>query len=281
MQARYKYLLNDFLERREEGLAPLFDVDSIESDEREEREIANLIKQMKSQKIIANEIEYLERIVAAGRALDQKDIDTKIQKLLDVLYEPENSDQKFIIFTQYIKTLEVIKKALGGKEYTAEIQGSINVDDRKLQIDKFKNRVRFMICTEAGGEGINLQFASRVINFDMPWNPARLQQRIGRVWRYGQENEVVCYNFFVTNSISDQRVLENLSAKITEIVRTFSFIGIQWRPGRASRGTYLRCHNARVGRSEGRNPSRALLAYWTTSFARKGFVWQKNVLKKL
>jgi|GEM_PF-3295865 len=219
MQARYKYLLNDFLE--EEGLDPIFDIDSVESDEREEREISNLIKQMKSQKIITNEIEYLERIVATGRSLEQKDIDTKIQRLLDVLYEPENSEHKFIIFTQYIKTLEVIKKALGGKEYTAEIQGSINVDDRKAQIDKFKNKVRFMICTEAGGEGINLQFASRVINFDMPWNPSRLQQRIGRVWRYGQENEVLCYNFFVTNSISDQRVLENLSTRITEIVRTF------------------------------------------------------------
>lgn len=219
MQARYKYLLNDYLE--EEGFAPMFDIDNVESDEREEREIANLIKQMKSQKIITNELEYLDRIVTSGRALEQKDIDTKIQKLLDVLFDPENSDQKFIIFTQYIKTLEVIKKALGGKEYTAEIQGSINIDDRKAQIDKFKNKVRFMISTEAGGEGINLQFASRVINFDMPWNPARLQQRIGRVWRYGQENEVVCYNFFVTNSISDQRVLENLTGRITEIVRTF------------------------------------------------------------
>jgi SNF2 family DNA or RNA helicase len=219
MQARYKYLLNDYLE--EEGLAPLFDEENVEMDEREEREIDNLIKQMRSRKIISNELEYLQRIIAAGKALEQKDVDTKIQKLIDVLYEPENSDHKFIIFTQYIKTLEVIKKALGGKEYTAEIQGSINIDDRKVQIEKFKNRVRFMICTEAGGEGINLQFASRVINFDMPWNPARLQQRIGRVWRYGQENEVVCYNFFVTNSISDQRVLENLSARIHEIVRTF------------------------------------------------------------
>jgi superfamily II DNA or RNA helicase len=219
MQARYKYLLNQALE--DEGIDPLFDPDENEIDEREEREIASLMKEMKSKKILNNEVQYLDKIVNFGKALEKKDVDTKISKLLELINSAELANQKIIIFTQYVKTLEIIKKALGGKDYVAEIQGSINIEDRKSQIDKFRNRVRFLVCTEAGGEGINLQFANTVINFDMPWNPARLQQRIGRVWRYGQEKEVKCFNFFVSNSISDQQVLKALNHRINEMVRNF------------------------------------------------------------
>jgi len=224
MQARYHYLLQNIMEEDEYG--ELFDKEE-ETDEREEREIRNLIKKMSSDKIISNELDYLSRIVKAGKELDSKNIDTKIKHLLEIVNSSEFSGEKFIIFTQYIKTLEVIKEAIGGYEYTAEIQGSIDIEGRKNQVEKFQNRVRFMICTEAGGEGINLQFANNVINFDMPWNPARLQQRIGRVWRYGQQKEVNCFNFYVTNSISDQRVLETLNSKIHEIVRNF-FIPLEF-----------------------------------------------------
>jgi superfamily II DNA or RNA helicase len=218
MQARYKYLLNQVLE--DDGYEPLFEPEE-EIDEQEERKIANLMKDMKSTKIIKNEIDYLKRIVDKGKELEKKNIDTKIQELLKILNHKDFVNQKFIVFTQFVKTLEIIKKALGGKEYVAEIQGSINIDDRKSQVERFKNKVRFLVCTEAGGEGINLQFANNVINFDMPWNPSRLQQRVGRVWRYGQEKEVNCFNFFVSNSISDQRVLERLNERITEMVRNF------------------------------------------------------------
>lgn len=227
MQARYIYLLNQILE--DEGYEPILNDDDDDKrenlkglkDEKEEREILNLIKEMKSTKIVSNELEYLKKIVDYGKELEKKNIDTKIQELLKILNSSEFVNQKFIIFTQYVKTLEIIKKALGGKDYVAEIQGSINVEDRKIQVEKFKNKVRFLVCTEAGGEGINLQFANNVINFDMPWNPARLQQRVGRVWRYGQGKDVNCFNFFVTNSISDQRVLERLGERINEMVRNF------------------------------------------------------------
>ncbi len=219
MQARYKHLLNQTL--IEDDYAPLFDEDEEEIDEREEREIKNLINEMKSDKIIKDEILYLDKIIEKGKELEKKNIDTKIQKLIEILKPNDPSHEKFIIFTQYVKTLEIIKKALGGKEFVAEIQGSINIDNRKYEVEKFKNKVRFLVCTEAGGEGINLQFANNVINFDMPWNPSRLQQRIGRVWRYGQEKEVFCFNFFVINSISDQRVLKKLNDRITEMVRNF------------------------------------------------------------
>lgn len=221
MQARYKYLLNQQME--DEGYEPLFDKDEAddEIDEVEERKIEQLIKDMKSAKILSNELEYLDRIVKAGRSLEKKNIDTKIQELIEIVNQPSHATEKFLIFTQYLKTLEIIKAALGGRDYVAEIHGAIDIEGRKAQVEKFQNRVRFMVCTEAGGEGINLQFANNVINFDMPWNPARLQQRIGRVWRYGQTKEVTCWNFFVTNSISDQRVLERLNARITEMVRNF------------------------------------------------------------
>ena len=219
LQARYKYLLSEKLE--DDGYEPLFDTEEDEPDEIEERKIDQLIKDMKSAKILTNELDYLHRIVESGRKLEKKNIDTKIQKLIQIVNEPQFSAAKFLIFTQYVKTLEIIKAALGGKEYLAEIHGAIDIEGRKDQVEKFKNKVRFMVCTEAGGEGINLQFANNVINFDMPWNPARLQQRIGRVWRYGQEKDVNCYNFFVSNSISDQRVLGRLNTRIEEMVRNF------------------------------------------------------------
>jgi superfamily II DNA or RNA helicase len=169
MQARYRYLLQQASE--ENNLGQLFDNDE-ETDEREERKIDNLIKEMKSKQLFSEELEMLERIVTAGRALSQQNVDTKVQRLLSLVNQAEHADKKFIIFTQFVKTLEVIKEALGGHEYVAEIQGSKSIEERKKEIEKFRNRVRFMICTEAGGEGINLQFASNVVNFDMPWNPA-------------------------------------------------------------------------------------------------------------
>lgn len=77
----------------------------------------------------------------------------------------------------------------------------------------FKNHVQVLIATEAGGEGINLQFCNHVINFDLPWNPMRLEQRIGRVHRLGQKEDVYIYNFAVKNTI-EEHIVNLLTQKI-------------------------------------------------------------------
>lgn len=93
------------------------------------------------------------------------------------------------------------------------VSGSRTADMRSALVDYFRDRGRIMIATEAGAEGINLQFCSMVVNYDLPWNPARIEQRIGRCHRYGQKHDVVVVNFLNRKNEADQRVYQLLSEK--------------------------------------------------------------------
>ena len=94
-----------------------------------------------------------------------------------------------------------------------KITGSPQVDIRTALIDYFKHHAKIMIATEAAAEGVNLQFCSLLINYDLPWNPQRVEQRIGRCHRYGQQFDVVVINFLNKRNEADQRVLELLGEK--------------------------------------------------------------------
>lgn len=96
---------------------------------------------------------------------------------------------------------------------TAKITGSVEVDKRSALIEHFKEKAQIMIATEAASEGVNLQFCSLLINYDLPWNPQRVEQRIGRCHRYGQKFDVVVINFLNKRNLADQRVLELLTEK--------------------------------------------------------------------
>ncbi|MCM8611876.1 SNF2-related protein [Accumulibacter sp.] len=93
------------------------------------------------------------------------------------------------------------------------VTGSRSADMRSALVDYFREQGRIMIATEAGAEGINLQFCSLVVNYDLPWNPQRIEQRIGRCHRYGQKHDVVVVNFLNRKNAADQRVFELLSEK--------------------------------------------------------------------
>ena len=93
------------------------------------------------------------------------------------------------------------------------ISGSKSADMRSALVDYFKEEAHIMIATEAAAEGINLQFCSLVVNYDLPWNPQRIEQRIGRCHRYGQKHDVVVVNFLNRNNAADQRVYELLAEK--------------------------------------------------------------------
>lgn len=96
---------------------------------------------------------------------------------------------------------------------STRISGSKTSDMKAALVDRFRDQASIMICTEAGAEGINLQFCSLLINYDLPWNPQRVEQRIGRVHRYGQKHDVVVVNFINNANIADQRVFELLNRK--------------------------------------------------------------------
>ncbi len=91
--------------------------------------------------------------------------------------------------------------------------GSRTADMRSALVDYFREQGRILIATEAGAEGINLQFCSLVVNYDLPWNPQRIEQRIGRCHRYGQQHDVVVVNFLNNKNAADVRVFELLSEK--------------------------------------------------------------------
>jgi ERCC4-related helicase len=98
-------------------------------------------------------------------------------------------------------------------EGTDKVTGSRTADIRAALVEYFREQAKIMIATEAAAEGINLQFCSLVVNYDLPWNPQRIEQRIGRCHRYGQQYDVVVVNFLNKNNAADQRVYELLSEK--------------------------------------------------------------------
>jgi len=107
----------------------------------------------------------------------------------------------------------IYKAWLKKHEGSDKITGSKTADTRAALVEHFKDSGTVMIATEAGAEGINLQFCSLVVNYDLPWNPQRIEQRIGRCHRYGQKHDVVVVNFIDQNNPADKRVYELLSEK--------------------------------------------------------------------
>lgn len=133
------------------------------------------------------------------RLLSEKGYSGKI-----VLFNGSNNDDKSKqIYTEWIKK----------HKNTDKISGSKTADIRAAIIDYFSDEAEIMIATEAGAEGVNLQFCSLVINYDLPWNPQRIEQRIGRCHRYGQKYDVVVINFVNRKNAADQRVYELLDQK--------------------------------------------------------------------
>lgn len=108
---------------------------------------------------------------------------------------------------------DIYKKWVSEHQGSDKISGSSQVDRRTALIDHFKNHAEILIATEAAAEGVNLQFCALIVNYDLPWNPQRIEQRIGRCHRYGQKFDVVVINFLNERNQADQRVLELLSEK--------------------------------------------------------------------
>jgi len=121
-----------------------------------------------------------------------------------VLFNGSNNDAK---------SKEIYQSWLEKHEGTDHITGSKSADMRAALVDYFRDEAIIMIATEAAAEGINLQFCSLVINYDLPWNPQRIEQRIGRCHRYGQKHDVVVVNFLNKKNAADQRVYQLLDEK--------------------------------------------------------------------
>jgi hypothetical protein len=219
-------------------------LDEILADHESEIELVEVAKPIDRQKL-REEIEILKRLSERARNIG---IDTKTQTLLKALdlgfdtLAGTGAAKKALIFTESRRTQDYLKTYLedhgfrgqvvvfngtnGGPEATAIYErwatdnlgtgrssGSRAVDVRTALIEHFRDHATIMLATEAAAEGINLQFCSLVVNYDLPWNPQRIEQRIGRCHRYGQKHDVVVINFLNERNAADQRVLELLSEK--------------------------------------------------------------------
>lgn len=196
---------------------------------------------------IKKEIEDLRRFRDLARSIHKN---TKAERLFTALQkgfeklEELGANKKAIIFTESKRTQQYISNLLDipdigyqGKvmifngtnndpesariyrdwlqkhKGTDRVTGSPTADKRAALVDYFRDEATIMIATEAAAEGINLQFCSLVVNYDLPWNPQRIEQRIGRCHRYGQKHDVVVVNFLNTANAADQRVYQLLDQK--------------------------------------------------------------------
>ena len=143
--------------------------------------------------------------------INEVDGNSKAQRTVELI---QQINDKVIIFTEYRATQFYLQWFLQQHGISSvPFRGGFKRGKKDWMKDLFKNRVQVLIATEAGGEGINLQFCNHIINYDLPWNPMRLEQRIGRIHRLGQEKDVHIYNMATKNTV-EEHILKLLYEKI-------------------------------------------------------------------
>lgn len=159
-------------------------------------------------------------------AKNLRDTDTKFDKFLEALrkLEKEDPNAKIMVFAFFKKTLEYLKRRLDSTDYrqkVALIHGDVATKDRQRIIRKFREteQIKILLSSEVGGEGLDFEFCNVIFNYDLPWNPMRVEQRIGRLDRYGQQHEkILIYNFSMEGTIDDE-ILTRLYRRINVFER--------------------------------------------------------------
>ncbi len=168
----------------------------------------------------------VETLLAPARRLADAGEDSKFEKLRAVLRDPAFAREKFIIFTEHRDTAEFLVRRLEGLGFTGQvalIHGGLDYRNREAQVELFRRPLdeggaNYLVATDAAGEGINLQFCWLMVNYDVPWNPARLEQRMGRIHRYGQKRDPVVIVNLIAGQTREGRVLKTLLDKL-ELIR--------------------------------------------------------------
>ncbi len=161
---------------------------------------------------LEREIEELKALAREASTLARLEEDTKFKELLKVL--EALGGEKLLVFTEHKDTLDFLVQALRKRGYrVTSIDGSMPLEERVERERVFRDEAQVLVATEAAGEGINLQFCAVMVNYDLPWNPTRLEQRMGRIHRYGQRYEVHIYNL-VAQGTREGEVLRLLLEKL-------------------------------------------------------------------
>ena len=170
---------------------------------------------------IKEEIAQLNDIIAVAKQAEFQYLDVKVEPLLEIIDDlfAEDRQRKVIIFTEFVATQSYLVKLLKDRGYSTSIlNGSMSIEERNAVLQEFKTETDILISTDAGGEGLNLQFSNCIINYDLPWNPMKIEQRIGRVDRIGQQRDVIVYNFILADTV-ENRVKAVLEEKLSVILK--------------------------------------------------------------
>jgi len=226
---RRKKRLEDFFKgpvEKGEAAESTFDLTAIEDLSEEERwkqeEIWETLSVAENREELEKEIATIDKFIEQAKGIIQSETELKLQELKEALHDlrnryPEAKDKKILIFTESRDTLEYLDKKIKTWRYNVNtIHGGMKLEERVKAERVFKNETEVLVATEAAGEGINLQFCHLMINYDIPWNPNRLEQRMGRIHRYGQQKEVYVCNL-VAEDTREGRVLTKLFQKLDEI----------------------------------------------------------------
>ena len=209
-----------------------------------QEELKKLLLEKEKKQKIQSEIDEIDKFIGLAKTITT---DSKTVHLIEAINKgfssiDKGANKKALIFTESRRTQEYLKQYLDNNGYkgkvllfngtnsdkesnqiyqewleknkdTGRISGSVTADKRNAIVEKFRDDAEILIATESAAEGINLQFCSLVINYDLPWNPQRIEQRIGRCHRYGQKHDVVVVNFLNESNETDKRVYKLLEEK--------------------------------------------------------------------
>jgi superfamily II DNA or RNA helicase len=210
-------------------------LEDLEEKERwkKEEELLEKLTSAETFEELKDEIEKLAHLVDLAKEVEKKEIETKLTELKKLMDEENlrETKTKLLLFTESRDTLEYLVEKIKKWDYSVvEIHGGMDLDERIRAESIFRNEAQIMVSTEAGGEGINLQFCWIMVNYDIPWNPNRLEQRMGRIHRYGQQHEVRIYNLISTDTI-EGKIINRVFQKLEQIKehlgldRVFDVIG--------------------------------------------------------
>jgi len=204
------------------------EVEEMEENERERlEELIEAITLAGNADQVREEIGELRELAVQARAIEDGGIESKLFRLKELLQKEgffDRPDQRLLIFTEFKDTLDYLVAKLSDWGFTVGyIHGGMKpgsrdeIGTRLYAEQQFREGIiQVLVATEAAGEGINLQVCNILFNYDIPWNPNRLEQRMGRIHRYGQRKDCLIFNFVATNSI-EGRVLQRLLEKLQEI----------------------------------------------------------------
>lgn len=231
MREKRQKILENPQAYREEQIAKKLpeDYDDL-TDEEQQQILADLEEVVASvdPAALREDIAQLTKLIDQARTLEQREIETKLVRLREVISDQgvfNDPSTKLLVFTEHKDTLDyLVGKLTDWGLSVTQIHGGMKIGDRDMpntrlhaeRIFREPGGAQVLVATEAAGEGINLQFCWLMINYDIPWNPVRLEQRMGRIHRYGQEKDCLIFNFVASNT-REGRVMEKLFERIEAI----------------------------------------------------------------